>query len=297
LPKASGSSPTACAARPSEAEISRELQNLRTSALSAVEGNPPSDRPQRAQQLIGAIDDHTIVASAPTTLALIDELSPQMTPQTVGTAMRELFSGAGPRLVLLSPQPIPAASVNAALAAAEKAAPATRQADRNVTMNDLPPLGPPGKEVSRQHIADLGVTIVRFANGSSLVFKRTDFEKGSVQVQLRFGEGLTGLPKDRPSLAWLGGLVGPSGLATLDLDAMERLSTGRRIGPQLRSDRGLRSCSAARPTATDLADQLRLFADQARHSPLGRLLARPPSRRERSSATISASPRLGPRRA
>jgi zinc protease len=244
---------------PSEAEISRELQNLRTSALSAVEGESTVRSPQRAQQLIGAIDDHTIVASAPTTLALIEELSPQMTPQTVGTAMRELFSGAGPRLVLLSPQPVPAASVNAALSAAEKAAPATRQADRSVTMNDLPPLGPPGKEASREHIADLGVTIVRFANGSSLVFKRTDFEKGSVQVQLRFGEGLTGLPKDRPSLAWLGGLVGPSGLATLDLDAMERLLTGRRIGLSFGATEDAFVLGSG-TNAGDLADQLRLFA-------------------------------------
>jgi zinc protease len=244
---------------PSAAEISRELQNLRTSALSAVEGESTVRSPQRAQQLIGAIDDETIVASAPTTLALIDELSPQMTPQTIGTAMRELFSGAGPRLVLLSPQPIPAATVNAALTAAEKAAPATRQADRNVTMNDLPPLGPPGKEVSRERIADLGVTIVRFANGSSLVFKQTDFEKGSVQVQLRFGEGLTGLPKDRPSLAWLGGLVSPSGLATLDLDAMERLLTGRRIGLSFGATEDAFVLGSA-TNGTDLSDQLRLLA-------------------------------------
>jgi zinc protease len=244
---------------PSEAEISRELQNLRTSAHSAVEGESTVRSPQRAQQLIGAMDEHTIVAAAPTMLALINELSPQMTPQTVGTAMRELFSGAGPRLVLLSPQPVPAASVNAALAAAEKAAPATRQADRNVTMEDLPPLGPPGKEVSRERIADMGVTIVRFANGSSLVFKQTDFDKGSVQVQLRFGEGLTGLSRDRPSLAWLGGLIGPSGLATLDLDAMERLLTGRRIGLSFAATEDAFVLGSS-TNGTDLADQLRLLA-------------------------------------
>jgi zinc protease len=244
---------------PSDAEIKRELQNLRSSAVSAVEGEPTVRSPQRAQQLVAAIDNQTIVASAPTTLALIDELSPQMTPQTVGTAMRELFSGAGPRLVLLSPQPVPAATVNAALTAAEKAAPATRQADRNVTMDDLPPLGPPGKEVSRERIADLGVTIVRFANGSNLVFKQTDFEKGSVQVQLRFGEGLTGLPKDRASLAWLGGLVGPSGLATLDLDAMERLLTGRRIGLSFGTSEDAFVLGSS-TNGTDLADQLRLLA-------------------------------------
>src|SRR3546814_4709828 len=78
-------------------------------------------------------------------------------------------------------------------------------------LDDLPPLGLPGREVSRQAIEDVGVTIVRFDNGSTLTFKQTDFEKGSVLVQLRFGHGHAGFPADQPSLAWLDGIVSASG--------------------------------------------------------------------------------------
>ena len=91
--------------------------------------------------------------------------------------------------------------------------PPTRAAERRVSFDDLPPLGPPGREVSRQRIADMDVTIVRFANGSTLTFKQTDFEHGTVNVPLRFGHGMAGLPPDRKSLAWLGPLVAPSGVA------------------------------------------------------------------------------------
>ena len=79
-------------------------------------------------------------------------------------------------------------------------------------MDELPPLGPPGREVSRERIADLDSTIVRFANGSSLVFKQTAYDKDNVGVTLRFGRGMAGLPADAKSLAWLGPLLGSTGV-------------------------------------------------------------------------------------
>jgi zinc protease len=113
--------------------------------------------------------------------------------------------------------------------------------------------------VSRQRIEDMDVTIVRFANGSSLTFKRTDYERGSVGVQVRFGNGLVGLRPDQPSLAWLGGLVGPSGLADLDLDGMERLMTGRRMGLSFSVAEDAFELQGA-TNGQDLDDQLRLLA-------------------------------------
>ena len=246
-------------APPSQDEIDREIRNLQSSTLSAVQGEATVKSPQWAQQLVNAVDDKTIVASARTAQALVNELAPQMTPQAVDTAMKLLFSGAGPRLFLLSPQPVSAPAVAAALSAAEKASPAVRQAGRKVSMESLPALGSPGKEVSRQHIADLDATIVRFANGTSLVFKRTDFENGSVQVQVRFGEGLTGLSPREPHYAWLAGLVAPSGFADFDLDAMERLLTGRRMNLSFAAEEDSFTLRGA-TNGTDLADQLRLLA-------------------------------------
>jgi zinc protease len=244
---------------PSAAEIDRELSNIRTAGTSAVEGEATVKSPQRAQQMVNALDGNSIVTTAATSLALIEELAPQMTPAFVGETMRELFEGAGPRMTLLSPEPVPEAEVEAALAAAEKTAPATRLADRIVGFDALPKLGPPGSEVSRQRIEDMDVTIVRFANGSSLTFKRTDFEKGSVQVGLRFGKGVAALPPDRPSLHSLGGIISQTGLADLDLDAMERLLTGRKISIGFGVTEDALVLRGA-TNGTQLADQMRLLA-------------------------------------
>lgn len=247
------------AAPPSETEIARELRNLHAAATSAVEGESTIRSNQRAQQLVAAIDGNSVLTTAPATLAMIGEFTPLMTPAAVGAAMRELFTGFGPRMVLLSPTPVADAEVNSALAAAERAAPAVRLAERTVTFDNLPRLGPPGREISRQRIEDMDVTIVRFANGSSLTFKQTDFEKGSVQVALRFGHGVAGLPSDRPSLHGLGGIVSSSGMADLDLDALERLLTGRKIGMSFGVAEDALVLRAA-TNGTDLADQLRLLA-------------------------------------
>ncbi|MBA3677365.1 MAG: insulinase family protein [Sphingosinicella sp.] len=249
----------ALASPPSQAEIAREISNLRTSGTSAVEGEATVKSPQRAQQMVNALDGNSVVATAASSLALIEEFVPQMQPVVVGAAMRELFTGSGPRMVLLSPQNVSQAVAEAALTAAEKSAPATRVADRAVTFDDLPKLGPPGREISRQRIEDMDVTIVRFANGSSLVFKRTDYEKGSVQVALRFGKGLAALPTDRPSLHALGGIISQTGIGNLDLDAMERLLTGRKMSMSFGVQEETLVLYGV-TNGTELGDQMRLLA-------------------------------------
>ena len=106
--------------------------------------------------------------------------APAMTPERVGAAMQRLFTGSGPRMLVTSPEAIEggAPALAEGLAAARAAAPATRAADAGSasTICRLP--GRPGREVSRQRIDDMDVTIVRFANGSTLTFKHTDFERG-----------------------------------------------------------------------------------------------------------------------
>ncbi len=254
------------ATAPSPAEIERELQNLRTAGTAAVTGEATILSQHRAQQLISAINAGAVIATTRTVLDNFEANAPLMTPETVGAAMRNMFSGAGPRMILLTPEPVEGgeAALAAGLAGAEAAAPARRAAERQVSIDDLPPLGPPGREVSRERIEDMDVTIVRFANGSTLTFKKTEFEQGSVQVRLRFGEGVSGLPSDRDSLAWLGGLVGPSGLADLDLDGVERLLTGRRM--MLNFSVGEDAFVLAGQTnAGDLGDQLRLLATKLAH--------------------------------
>ena len=246
-------------APPSATEIARELQNIDASTEAAVQAEATMLSQRRAGQMIAAIENGSVLATAETTRRLLQRNAPAMTPERVGAAMRALFAGAGPHMLLLGPEPVEEAALRSGLAAALAAAPAERQAERSVSLDDLPPLGPPGREVSRQRVEDLDVTIVRFANGSTLTFKRTQFERGEVDVQVRFGGGVSAMPTDRPPYGWLGGLIGPSGIAGLDLDAMERMLTGRRIslGFGVEEDAFVLS---GRTNAAELDDQMRLIA-------------------------------------
>ncbi len=253
-------------APPSAAEIERELRNLRTGVTAAVQGEPTALSQSRADQLVNAIDDGGVVATARTVLDNFEASAPLMTPERIGAAMRAMFAGSGPRMMLISPEPITGgdAALAEGLAAARAAAPAVRAGERRVSFDDLPRPGAPGREVSRRRIEDMDVTIVRFANGSTLTFKHTEHERGSVQVRLRFGAGLAGIAPDRPSLGWLAGLVAPSGLAGLDLDAMERLLTGRRMGLAFSVDEDA-FVLAGQTNAADLGDQLRLLTAKLTH--------------------------------
>jgi zinc protease len=242
---------------PSQGEIDREMENIRTAGRAAVQGDPTQRSQVRAGRLINAIDGNSIISTAQIQLALFEELAPGLTPQALQSALKDMFQGSGPRLAMLSPAPV--AGIDQALAAAEAAAPAARQADRRVSIDDLPPLGPPGREVSRQRIADLDSTIVRFANGSSLVFKQTGFDKGSVNVSLRFGRGMAALAADRKWPAWMAPLLGSTGVGPFDLDGLERLLTGRRMSISFDlDDEALVLRGATR--AEELGDQLRLLA-------------------------------------
>ena len=248
-------------APPSREEIAREISNMRAATAAAVQGEATVLSQGRADQLVDAIDNNTVVATAATVLDNLDRNAPAMSPDRVGAAMRRLFEGSGPRTLLLTPEPVPGGerALAEAVAAARAVAPSERRADRQVSFDALPPLGAPGREVSRQAIGETGVTIVRFANGATLTFKPTRYERGAVAVQLRFGRGMTGLAPDRPSLGWLAGLVPPSGLADLDLDGMERLLTGRHMSLSFGIDEDAFTLSG-RAGAPELGDQMRLLA-------------------------------------
>jgi zinc protease len=253
-------------APPSTEEVEREIANLRTASQAGVEAEPTTSSAAWATLIVNAVDQGEVAVAARARQALYQELAPLMTPDRIAAATRRLFTGSPPRLLLLSPEPVQggAQALAQGLAAAERAAPASRGGDRLVGFDSLPSPGTPGREVARERIEDLDVTVVRFANGSTLTFKQTGFDQGRVFVRLRFGSGLLGLDPRRPSLGWASGFVGPSGVADLDLDAMERLLTGRRIGMAFSMAEDAYILSGT-TSPQDLGDQLRLLTAKLTH--------------------------------
>jgi zinc protease len=97
--------------------------------------------------------------------------------------------------------------------------------------------GPPGKVARREHIADLDIHCVEFANGVKLNLKFTRFSAGSMLFAARFGGGWAGEPAKKPGLRFLMG----HGFAALGLgrhkrDALNHLSAGVVASFQLGQD-------------------------------------------------------------
>ncbi len=87
--------------------------------------------------------------------------------------------------------------------------------------------GPPGEVVHKEHVADLDIWLVRFANGVRLNLKRTEFERRFVRLNVRFGTGRLEEPADQPGLlVWAGAAMSYGGLLRYTDDELDRALGG-----------------------------------------------------------------------
>src|SRR6185503_4039250 len=95
----------------------------------------------------------------------------------------------------------------------------------------------PGTVEHREEVADLGVTLLRFANGVRLNVKRTTFEKDAIIVKVRFIGGYLALPKQKVGLYWalpFGFVEG--GLKKLTAEELDQALAGRIANANLTLD-------------------------------------------------------------
>ena len=97
--------------------------------------------------------------------------------------------------------------------------------------------GPPGEVVAKEHIADLDVWQVHFANGVALNLKRNEIERGRVHIGIRVGSGRLAEPKDRPGLTTLAGMaVFFGGLQKQTDDELQRALGGTHISTNISAE-------------------------------------------------------------
>jgi zinc protease len=119
--------------------------------------------------------------------------------------------------------------------------------------------GPAGTVTKRHDITDLGITLAEFSNGVRLNLKPTDFEAGSIRINVRVGAGRLIEPATQPGLVMLTNsvfLLG--GLGKHSDDALERLLAGHTIGHNFSITNDAFNFSATTNRA-DLALQLQLL--------------------------------------
>jgi zinc protease len=243
-----------------QAEIDRELSNWRTRLENAAASASTRRSANLADQLVASIDHRSVFVTPASDLALFDALAPKVTPELVNAALHETFSGNGPLLFLGGPQPMQGAEQ----ILADAAKPAPEQQKTETPQLEAWPythFGTPGEVVERHEVADLGATMLRFANGVRLTVKPTTFHADQILVSVNIGHGRLDMPAGAAAPLWTVGsnafLLG--GYRDLTIPEVKRLTTGRQSSVNLGlADGALRFSGATRPQ--DLSLQMQMIA-------------------------------------
>lgn len=213
----------------SEAELQREITAVRTALENAVAGAATRRTPQLANALTGTIAAKRVFNAPQTSLDLFNAAVEGLTAATINETLPQVFHGEGPLALIVTPVPIEGgeAAVTAALEAS-RATPVTAPAAQAELAWPYDAFGAPGTVTARREIAELGATVVTFANGVTLTVKPTDFRDEQILVRVNTGIGELGMPTDRPTVSGLGAnLLTAGGLGKLTADEMSRVLNGR----------------------------------------------------------------------
>lgn len=212
-----------------QAELSREITDNRTALQNAVNAAATRTTPALAAGLLSTVNDDRVFTAPQTNLDIFNAAVEGLTPDVVNAAVRTVFEGQGPLALVVTPEPIEGgeAAVTAMLEASQ-AVPVTARAEQAALEWPYADFGAAAEPTSRQEIAEIGATVVTYANGTRLVVKPTDFRDEQILISVRTGIGEQGLPTDRTDVQSLAGFTYTAGgLGRLTSDELARVLSGR----------------------------------------------------------------------
>jgi zinc protease len=243
-----------------QAEVNREITEFRTKVQTAAAGAATQRTPDLAQGLVQSVEEDEVFTSPVQDLKRYEAEIGGLTAANVSETLKRMFSGQGPLLSMVSPDPIDGGE--AALAAAFDTA-RTDRIDAAVVHGvkawPYADFGAPGRVKSRRDVADLGVTFVEFANGVHLNIKPTAFRKDQIMVNVRIGDGRLSLPEDRKTELWGEQALILGGFGKISLEDAEQVLASKLFGAQLATtDDAMVLGGETRPA--DLDTQLQVLA-------------------------------------
>ena len=252
----------ALAAPPTQAEIDREVAELDVAFANQAQQASVQAGASMADDVVSAVDIREAVGNPALFLQVFRDMKARFTPAEVYAHTKKLFTGTVLRAVYLTPEAgeADAATIAAALHETAVAEDSSRAAAKPVSFADLPPIGTPAAPVARRKIGIYDIEQLDYANGVRAMVWNSGNEPGRVTVRVRFGSGSRAFGAKDAVYARLGQMALVSaGEDGLDQDALDRISTGRKMG----FDFSIKDAAFTFNAATrqeDLADQLYLFA-------------------------------------
>ncbi|HWA08801.1 MAG TPA: insulinase family protein [Opitutaceae bacterium] len=186
-----------------------------------------------ANEILGAVAEDNVFTTPESDLALFAPALAKVTPEDCAAALRDTWSAPFRYLLVSGNAVIPGDAVAAITSSYNTAhavpvAPPDKMADATWAYTDF---GPAGAVTKREHVDDLDVTLVTFANGVRLNLKKTDFEDNRIRVNVRVGTGSLTEPKDKPGLAFFASnTFSAGGLGKHSTDDLQTLLAGKTVG-------------------------------------------------------------------
>jgi zinc protease len=214
-----------------------EIEELRADWLraldEAVEREPTAPSARLREAILRAVEEGDVPLSAASERALLREMVATATVEQCLEALRALWKGGEPSLVLTGPVALERDAEHLATLY-EKSRAARPEKPAALARAEFAYASDPeraGAVVQRTHVEDLDFWAIRFENGVQLNLKRTDFAERQILLQARVGEGLLAYEPDEV-LTLTAGAAGldQAGLAAHSADELRRIFAGRQVG-------------------------------------------------------------------
>jgi zinc protease len=205
-------------------EVGRALEGVRAEYRAAADSARAEGSASLAERDLNALVRGDVIATPRERFRILDRAAAGLTEKDVDAAFRRDWMGAGPFVMLTTPQGVDAAQVKAAWRSANAGSPPAIQTAAKAAVWAYTDFGTPGKVVDRQEITNPGFVRVKFANGVILNFKRMTTSQDKIKVHVRMGAGRREIPNEDYYGAALGSqFFLEGGLGKHDAESMRRL--------------------------------------------------------------------------
>jgi zinc protease len=214
-----------------QAELDREIVEYRSLLEAAAAGAATRTSTDIASMLASSVDDNEVFTSPDEDLSMFETITKGLTATEVNQTLAHLFSGNGPQLVLQTGQAPQGGADDVRQAYdASRAVAVTAPSAAAAVVWPYTHFGEPGTVAERRVVEDLGLTMVRFANGVRLTVKPTKLRANEVLVREDIGHGRLDLPNTHPLATWTSPGVVLSGTKAMDYPDLQKALAAKIAG-------------------------------------------------------------------
>ena len=246
-------------------ELQRAVTTIRTQLEAKTAQSSTRKSPDIADEIVKAVNEDNLDTSPVQDLAFATPVLAHVTAAEVNASLHALFDAGSPILFRSAQQ---GAAGETQLASALNAAYSrTLGAQVKEAAIDWPytHFGKPSAIVSQTNDAPLGVTTVKFANGTRLLVKPTTYEKDKIRVAVSFGNGRAAVSPQLAHALWEAQVYPLAGTANLSVGDIQKWAQTSGKVASVSLDAGTRSFVLKGNTRpADLVSQMQLLTAYAR---------------------------------